>query len=587
MSVTRVLKKYRDILSKHQKIRVIELGVLMVLGGILETCSVSLVLPFIDAVMNPQAVMEKQYAARICDVLGMHSSNDFLILMAAALAAVYILKNIYLLFEYSVQYRFVYGNMFQMQKRLLHDFINRPYEYFLKVNSGEMIRLLNSDTPAVYETLMVVLTLFTESIVSIMLIAAIFIIAPAVTVAVAFVLLTLLVTVNTVIKPVLRNCGLKDQRALAGMNKWLLQSIQGIKEVKVMQSEGFFQERFDNYGRVHINSLRKSRILNLMPRFLIEGICMAAMFLAIAFFIYQGENLEEVIPVVSAVAVAAVRLLPSVNRISSAMASVSYNEPMLDKLIENLDRLDEEDTDIKSTDINKSGNGIMGFTCGLSFQQVLYKYPGTENPVLSSADMRIKKGESIGIAGVSGAGKTTLADIMLGLLKPQQGQVLADGRDISDNIQKWYRCVGYIPQAIFMLDGTIRENITFGMENGDEDAARTDARIMEALEEASLGEFLAGLPNGLDTEIGERGIRLSGGQRQRIGIARVLFRDPEVLFFDEATSALDHETESAIMDSIHRLHGKKTMVIIAHRLSTLEKCDHIYRVENGRIVMQR
>lgn len=582
MSVTRVLKKYRAVLSKHQKIRVVELGILMLLGGILETCSVSLVLPFIDAVMNPGALMEKQYAKGICNMLNIHDSRIFLMLMAALLAAVYILKNMYLLFEYSIQYRFVYANMFQMQKRLLHDFINRPYEYFLKVNSGEMIRLLNNDIPAVYETLMVVLTLFTESIVSMMLIAVIFMIAPAVTVAVAFVLLALLITVNTIIKPALRNCGLKDQRALAGMNKWLLQSIQGIKEVKVMQSEVFFQERFDSYGSVHINSLRKSRILNLMPRFLIEGICMAAMFIVIGFLIYLGENLEKVIPVVSAVAAAAVRLLPSVNRISSAMASVSYNEPMLDKLIENLDSLDESGRD--------AGSGKSSSFClnhDLCFRQVLYRYPDSEHTVLSGADMRIQKGESIGIAGASGAGKTTLTDIMLGLLKPQQGQVLADGKDISDDIQGWYRCAGYIPQTIFMLDGTIRENITFGMENVNGDADNTDARIIEALEEASLGEFLAGLPDGLDTEIGERGMRLSGGQRQRIGIARVLFRNPEVLFFDEATSALDHETEAAIMDSIYRLHRKKTMVIIAHRLSTLEKCDHVYRVENGKIVVQR
>ncbi len=579
MSVIRVVRKFGQILSAHQKKRILELAVLMVIGGLLETCSVSLMLPFMNAVMNAPETMNQKYVKLVCSFLNLQSSREFLLAAAIALAAVYILKNIYLLLEYHIQYQFVYGNMLAVQKKLLASYISRPYEYFLKINSGEIMRIIHNDTSSTFSLLVTVLNLFTELVVSGMLTAAIFVIAPAETLLIAAVLLVMVFVIDMTIKPVLMKSGIAAQDSYAGMNKWLMQSIQGIKEVKVMGTEQFFQEKYHVNGNIYIKSLRISQILNLMPRFFIEAASIGTMFLAIAAFIYHGREPESIIPMLSAVALAAIRLLPSVNRISGALAAIAYTEPMLDKLAENL-----EDITAQAGEINSAVcSGFDKFEKSIEFSHVTYQYPKSESPVLNCADMIIRRGTSVGIAGPSGAGKTTAADIMLGLLKPQSGTVLADGKDIFEDIRGWHAQTGYIPQSIFMLDDTVRANVAFGIPEQE----ISDEQVWKALEEASLADFVRALPNKLDTQMGERGVRLSGGQRQRIGIARALYRSPDILIFDEATSALDNETESAIMESVNRLHGKKTMIIIAHRLTTIEGCDEIYRVEGGKIVRER
>lgn len=587
MSILRITKKFSSILSGHQKLRIAELIILMIFGGLLEMCSVSLVMPFMNAVMNPEEVMGKWYVKLVCDLLDLHSPRTFLVVVAVVLAAIYIFKNIYLLFEFNIQYRFVYGNMFAMQKRLLDCYIHRPYEFFLKASSSEIIRIVNNDTPYTFNTLSTLLGMFTEIVVSGMLIITIFFITPAATVCMAVILLLLLFIINIFIKPVLAKAGVENQKSAAGMNKWLLQSIEGIKDVKITGKEEYFLDNYDFYGLTYVNALRKNGILSLTPRFFIEAISMGVMFLVVAFLIYRGNDLETIIPILTAVAMAAIRLLPSVNRISGGLASVAYYEPMLDKLIENLRDISDSDRvslagdmihetkERKDTDIKPVRNEIR-------FDYITFRYPMAESEVLSGASMTIHCGESVGIVGSSGSGKTTAVDILLGLLKPQQGQVLVDGVDILKDIRGWHDQIGYIPQMIFMLDDTIKNNICFGVAK--ENISEED--LWKALEEASLADFVKELPNGVETEIGERGVRLSGGQRQRIGIARALYRNPSILVFDEATSALDNETEAAIMESIHGLHGKKTMIIIAHRLSTIEACDTVYRVENGKIMQE-
>lgn len=579
MSIIRIIKKFRKILSTHQKVRIVQLGIMMVIGGMIETVSVSLILPFMNIIMEPEKTMEKWYAKLICNFFGLQSDRSFLVFIGTSLAAIYILKNVYLMFEYSFQYRFVYGNMFDMQKKLLRAFIHRPYEYFLKVNSGEIVRIINNDTSNAFNILTVLLNLFTELIVSVLLIISIFIITPAVTLCIAALLGVLLISIFHFIKPVLRKASLNVQKGSGGMNKWLLQSIQGIKEIKVMKEEEFFQKNYDKNGGLYVGAIRWNQTLSVAPRFIIEGVCMGTMFIVVSAMIYRGTELESIIPILTAVAMAAVRLLPSVNRISTALSSVAYGEPMLDKVIENLEMFNSNELS-KKIELEQKNNNL-SFENAIDFHEISFRYPDAEDDVLNKSSFTLKNGESIGLVGPSGAGKTTTVDIILGLLNPYSGNVLVDGIDISYNISGWLNNIGYIPQTIFMLDSSIRDNISFG-ENID-----SDEDIWIALEEAAIDDFVKSLPDGLDTQIGERGVRLSGGQRQRIGIARALFRNPKVLIFDEATSALDNDTEAAIMDSINNLKGHKTMIIIAHRLSTIKGCDHIYRVENKRIVKER
>lgn len=589
MSVIRVIKKFRLILSSHQKLRIFELGLLMIFGGFLETLSVSLIVPFMQAVMEPAKIMNNQYVMMICDFCNIHSARSFLVFVAAVLAAIYIIKNVFLLFEYSIQYRFVYNNMFAMQKQILDNFIHRPYEYFLSANTGELIQIITNDTANTFALLIQLLNLFTEIVVSAALIIVTFAMAPEITVCIAIILVVLMLIINYAFKPILRRAGIRNQDSCAEMNKWLLQSIQGIKELKVQRKEAYFQDNYDRAGQIYVETVRQNNVYCWIPRYLIEGISMSAFFFIVAFMISQGKNLEEIVPMLSAVAMAAMRLLPSVNRISVSLSGISYNEPMLDKLIENLKMIEESNTvslaaiDKHAFDNQWDFRKFPVLSKSIQVDHITYHYPNTEKNVLKDASLTILPGESIGIVGASGAGKTTLVDIMLGLLKPVEGEIKVDDVNIGTNPQGWLEQIGYIPQMIFMLDGSIRDNVAFGVERKDID----DTEVWRALQEASLDTFVKSLPEGLDTQLGERGIRISGGQRQRIGIARALYTNPSALFFDEATSALDTETESAIMESINHLHGMKTMVIIAHRLTTIEGCDHVYRVQDGKILKER
>lgn len=439
--------------------------------------------------------------------------------------------------------------------------------------------MIGDDTRNVFMLLTNLLSLFSELVVTFILIGTIFVIAPGVTLGIAALLLILSAVIVLIIRPVLSRAGIRNRDAQTEMNQWLLQAVQGIKDVKITQKERFFESNYKKNGQIYIKTTYQNEILSMVPRFMIEAVAMAGFFCVIAVLIAMGTNLEAIIPMLSGVAVAAVRLLPSVNRISQGMAGIAFGEPAADKLIENLNEANEYDslyqkyiTKADKTRISKLQNKI-------EFLHISYKYPAGKRNVLSDASFVIHKGESVGIKGASGAGKTTAVDMLLGLLSPQKGKILVDGSDIQSDMKGWLDQIGYIPQSIFMLDADVRQNVAFGAEKGETD----DERVWKALEEAAIADDIKEWPQGLDTQIGERGIRLSGGQRQRIGIARALYANPSVLFFDEATSALDTETETVIMDSVSKLHGKKTMIIIAHRLSTLEGCDHIYCVEEGSI----
>lgn len=585
MTIIRIIRKFRPILSRHQKFRILELGILMIIGGFMEMLSVSLILPFMEAVIDPDKIMSNQIVSRICSVLGIESNRTFLVFLAIIMALLYIVKNIFLLFQMLVQNRFVQNNRFFAQRRLLRSYLSIPYEFFLDIKSGDVLQVINNDTLTVFSLLSNLLMLFSELVVSGSLIITILIMSPGITFGVAALMLAMVGIIQMVIQPILSKVGKESRTANAGTQQWLIQAIQGIKELKIMRSESFFEDKYNKCGSVAVKTSYISATLGLVPRFMIEAVSMASFFFIIAFMIYQGTALEALLPMLSGVAMAAIRLLPSVNRITTCLASVVFSEPALDKMAERLAGMNYLDESINSgKDIAPQPLGIInGISKSIEMDDVSYRYPNGEKNVIDDSGFVIEKGQSVGIVGSSGAGKTTAVDIILGLLIPHSGTVKVDGIEIKDDMGGWLNQIGYIPQTIFMLDGDIRSNVAFGKDKDD----INDDRVWAALKEASIDAFVKGLPEGLNTEIGERGVRLSGGQRQRIGIARALYNDPEILFFDEATSALDNETETAIMESINNLQGTKTMIIIAHRLTTIEKCDVIYRVENGKILKER
>ena len=329
---------------------------------------------------------------------------------------------------------------------------------------------------------------------------------------------------------------------------------------------------------------RNYAVLNNLPRLLIETVFIVSMLAFIMVYILGGGNINVLIPQLTAFAVAAIRIMPSANRINTYISEIAYSQPCLDYLYENLNESMKQDVNGSVTGYVQNGKKEEKERTILQDKIVLdhitFAYPGTDKPIFTDAHMEVKRGQSVGIMGPSGAGKSTIVDILLGLLHVQKGSITCDGKSIFDDYESWLAQIGYIPQSIYLVDESIRDNIAFGI-----DADKIDEnRIWEVLEEAQLKEFIEELPEGLDTKIGDRGVRISGGQRQRIGIARALYHDPEILVFDEATSALDNDTEKAVMDAVNSFHGRKTMVIIAHRLNTIAKCDVIYKVDGEKIV---
>lgn len=394
--------------------------------------------------------------------------------------------------------------------------------------------------------------------------------------------MTLIIT--KVLKPRLNAIGRKNQEIQSRIAKWRIQSIYGLKDVKVLHREEFFVRNYYESGAIGANVARNYAVMNNAPRLLIETIFIATMLAFILVFAVQGGDFTTLFSKLTAFAMAAIRVMPATNRINTYLSEIAYAQPCLDYLYENL-------TENMKQDVNGSVTGLLGekekkeeippltLTDKISLDHISYTYPNTDKPIFTDAHMEVKKGQSVGIMGPSGAGKSTIVDILLGLLHVQAGTITCDGRDVFENYPSWLSKIGYIPQSIYLIDESIRDNIAFGIDADKID----DKRIWEALEEAQLKQFVEELPEGLDTTIGDRGVRISGGQRQRLGIARALYYNPEILVFDEATSALDGDTETAVMEAINSFHGKKTMVIIAHRLNTIEKCDVIYKVENGKI----
>lgn len=587
---------------------------LMLFGAFLEILGVSLIVPLVSVVMQEDIIETNPLVGDICRLLHIQSSRTFLVCCVLLLIFIFIFKDMYLVFQIYVQNRFVYNNRFRMQQRLMDAYLKRGYEYYLNASSGEIIRVVQNDVTNAFYLLSSLLNFVTELVVSMALIIVVFVINPMMTVLVGVILLLTMLLIARVAKPMLHHQGQILQKSAAQTNKWLLQMVNGIKEVMVGDKREFFQENFNSHGRRLVRAERWNILLQNVPRLLIEMSSVVSMLVALLVAVLAGAEVSGLVPTIAAFGMAALKLMPSANRISGALNQVAYYEPSLDNLLESLqlsERSEKETAD--------GGNAVLGETNGkesvgkrsdketvpgdgvherdaksrvasvftlkseVALSHISYHYPDADSPVLQDADMLIPIGKSVGIVGVSGAGKTTAVDIMLGLLQPQSGEVLVDKVPVREHYAQWLSHIGYIPQMIFMLDDTIRANVAFGIAPEVVD----EVQVWKALEEAQLKEFVEGLPEGLDTVIGERGIRLSGGQRQRIGIARALYPNPELLFFDEATSALDTETEAAIMESINRLHGRKTLVIIAHRLATIAECDLVYRVGDGKIVRER
>ena len=577
-----ILQKFRVVFDRRQKAWIFILFVMMLIGAALETIGIGLFPTVVTSIMDGDSLKSNSIVIFICDLLNIDISNA-VIFIILGLMAVYLVKGAFLLFQSYAQYRFVFNNRYRMQREVMEHYLNRNYSFFLNISTGEVINSLTSNVTMIFELLNITLSYFMELVVVVVMLAAILFVSPVMAIGIGLILGLLALCIDKVIKPQMRRAGDEFHASNIIANKWILQSIEGIKDIKVGQRERFFADNYTKYGRNAANAQRKQQFMICVPRITIESVSMASMLGLMAILYMTGDDFNRILPELSAFAIAAVRLVPGANRMSTYRNQMSYYIPMLDNIVDFIKDARENDTYDEKNSTDKGHAEILHIKKECSLNSVSFSYENSTELILDDVNISIPVGRSVGIVGASGAGKSTAVDIMLGLLKPTKGNVLADGMDIEKCYSGWLSRVGYIPQTIYMLDDSIKNNVAFGMNEDEID----DDKVRDALEKACLGQFVDSLHDGVNTQIGERGIRLSGGQRQRIGIARALYNDPDILFFDEATSALDGETESDIMDSIERLYGEKTLIIIAHRLTTIEKCDMVFRVENGKIKRER
>lgn len=577
----KILKKINILMDKKQKRTMAKLMCMMVIAALLESGAAMMIMTVVQLIVDPETMAQGETYQVVCSMLGLQSTKSFSTVAILGLIALYIAKNGFQFFMQKSLYSFTYRNQFITASNLMKSFVKRDYEYYLNAETSVIQRSITADVSNMYALIQSVLQIAAETIVALFLVVTLALLDPVMTVIVAVLLLVTLIVIKSIIKPIMNRTGKENQDYGASMYAWIAQTIQGIKDIKVAGKEQYFINEYCKVGRGYVKAMERSSMFNNTPKLLIETVCVAGLLGYILVLILADANVSGMIPLLSAFGIAAMRLLPAASRINNQMTSMAFNEPFFFNVSDNLiEETNEENTDISYAVVAKEKLPV---TKAVTLKDITYHYPNSDKLIFDHANVSFPIGKSIGVVGASGAGKTTIIDILLGLLNLQTGQVMADDVDIKTQYREWLQNVGYIPQMIFLLDADIRKNVAFGVPEEEID----DERLWYALKEAQLDEFVKTLPEGVNTGIGERGIRLSGGQRQRIGIARALYNDPEVLILDEATSALDNDTEAAIMDSINRLHGKKTLIIIAHRLQTIEKCDMVFRVEEGSIVQER
>ena len=568
-------------MDKKQKRSMLGLLFMMVISAALETGTVMLVMLVVELITNPANLEQGDTYRIICEILNLNGTVQFSVLAISFLIFLYVAKSVFQFILQKNLYRFVYSNQFKTASNLMKNFVKKDYEYYLNAETSVIQRSITADVSNMYALIQSVLQIASEVVVAVFLVIALAMKDPIMTIIVGVLLVVTLVVIKNIIKPIMNRTGKENQDYGASMFAWIAQTIQGIKDIKVAGKEQYFINEYCKVGEGYVKAMERFSLFNNTPKLLIETVCMAGLLGYILVLIVSGANVTGMISLFAAFGIAAMRLLPAASRINNQMTSMAFNEPFFFNVSDNLvEETNEENTDISYAIVAKEKLPV---TKAVRLEDITYHYPNSDKLIFNHASVEFPIGKSIGVVGASGAGKTTIIDILLGLLKLQTGKVKADDADIQEHYREWLANVGYIPQMIFLLDADIRKNVAFGIPEEEID----DEKLWYALKEAQLDDFVKTLPEGVHIGIGERGIRLSGGQRQRIGIARALYNDPEVLILDEATSALDNDTEAAIMDSINRLHGKKTLVIIAHRLQTIEKCDMVFRVEDGAIIKER
>lgn len=561
------------LLTPDERRRGMTLLGLMLVGMTLEMLSVGLVIPAIVLLTQNDVVSHYPFLRPLFAMLGNASQHTLVVAGILSLVGVYLVKAVFLVFLASRQTQFVFEQQAQLSQRLFTLYLYQPYTFHLQRNSAQLIRNVMSEVGLLSGYgILPVLGLLSESLVILGLAGLLLAVEPVGT----SILMSVMGVAAWVYQILIRRFLVRWSEARQyheGMRlQHLQQGLGAAKDVKLLGRESEFLRQYSVHNKQSARAIQLRDTLQQLPRLWLELLAVGGLAVLVMIFLARGKGVDALLPVLGMFSAAAFRLLPSLNRVVGALQSFRYGVPIIEILHTELFSLNDAKPNSRLTPIT--------FNDTLEVRQVTYTYPGVEEPSLRNVTLTIRRNECIGIIGQSGAGKSTLVDIMLGLLTPDKGTVLVDSIDVQTNLRGWQDMIGYVPQSIYLSDDTLRRNVAFGLS----DSQINDEAVWRALRAAQVEQFVNELPKGLNTMVGERGVRLSGGQRQRIGIARALYHDPPVVVLDEATSSLDTATERGFLQAIDTLQGAKTIVVVAHRLSTVAHCDRLYRMEQSRVV---
>lgn len=573
--IKEVCHKITSVLSKEQKHKCYWLIWLIIVGSLFEMAGVSVIVPLIQVILSPAAILENPKLSGILRIFGIVDTKEVVLFIGIGTILLYLIKNLYMTFLSWKRVNFAARVQQELSVNMMKAYMNKGYVFFLNTNTGDVQRDIQNDAEGVYKVLLYGMRLITELFSVVCICILIIVIDWKMAGCIMIFALVGFVIVSLTCRRYLKKIGKEYQLYNGIVNGSLIQIVQGIKEITVMQCKDFFVHKYEKALERRQKSVVGQIVVAETPAYLIEAVCVTGLLSVVSVSALKNSEMTGVVSSLGAFAIAAFRILPSMGKITNYLNNFMFSYPSLASVYENMQTLAAAEDEQKCL----LGEQIpVTFKEKLELRNITWHYPNSDRNVLEELNIEIKKGMAVGFVGASGSGKTTTADMILGLLKPQEGQVLIDGKDISLYSDQWHKMIGYVPQSIYLIDDTVRNNVAFGIEEEDID----DVKVWNALQQAQLKDFVKELPEALDTPLGDRGVRFSGGQRQRMAIARALYHDPDILVLDEATSALDTETENAVMEAIDMLHDKKTLIIVAHRLTTIQNCDVVYEISEGK-----
>lgn len=562
------------ILDPAGRVQLAQLGALILLNTLLELATVGFVLPFLALLNDPGLIQTNPIARSVYEMLGISSTTTFLALVGMGLFVLVVFKNFYLYWLTRRQAEFGYFQAARVSEKLFAGYLAAPLQVHLNRNSADMITTADYSVDAVFsQVILFFLVFITDASVVLALIAFLLIAEPYLTFTIIVVMGSCSLALVLLFRKEIATLGERGIALRIARLKCLQQALASIKEVKVLGREHFFLETFHGFRQRHAANQARAATLLQLPRQVIEVVAVGGLLLVIVLILLQGRATTDMIAVMGLFAIAAFRIMPALNRMLNAYNAITNGQAAVDEVSRDLENA------AFSSRVSAEEPEPLRFDRSLELRNVSFAYEGAQAAAVRDISLAIRAGESVAFVGASGAGKSTLIDIILGLLPPQQGDVVVDDVDVFTDARRWRRLIGYVPQSISLVDDTLRNNVAFGIEPAKID----EKRVWSALALANLDTFCSSLPEGLGTMLGERGVRLSGGQRQRVGIARALYTDPKVLVLDEATSALDNESEREITSALEAVRREKTLIIIAHRLSTVKRCDRLFFLRDGKV----